>query len=159
MVADRSVLGKKRILVIGASGSGKTSLITRLRGSTAPVRKTQALEFHDILVDSPGEYVQIPRLFFTVLCQVGDAQAVWVVQDASSELATVPPGFARPFSHKAVGVITKIDRADANISRAAKLLTVAGVPGPYYTVSVVTGEGIKELEELLNGRRHNLLQG
>ncbi|NPV71356.1 MAG: ethanolamine utilization protein EutP [Firmicutes bacterium] len=142
-----------RILVVGAPGSGKTSLIRRLLDLGAPVTKTQALEFYDFAVDTPGEYVQIPRLFFAVLSQVGDARGVWVVQDATAARPTVPPGFAYAFRDRAVGIITKIDSPQADLPRAERFLAGAGVPGPYLRVSVVTGEGVDRVACLADRRK------
>lgn len=141
-----------RIMLVGASGSGKTTLLARLcnpGAAFARVRKTQVMEFSDFAVDTPGEYVQIPRLFFAVLYQVGDARTIWVLQDATSTSPSVPAGFARAFASKAVGVITKVDLPDADIARACRFLAEAGVPQPYYAVSAVSGEGLDELRQLL----------
>lgn len=142
--------GRRRVLVIGASGSGKTSLIRFLSCSKEPVRKTQAMEFFDFAVDTPGEYVQIPRLFFIALSLTGDSRAVWVVQNAADSRPSLPAGFASSFGHKAVGIVTKIDCPSIDVGRAERFLARAGVPGPYFRVSSVTGEGMAALRLLLS---------
>ncbi|MGB3977478.1 MAG: EutP/PduV family microcompartment system protein, partial [Tepidanaerobacteraceae bacterium] len=98
----------KKIMLIGASGAGKTSLIKAITG-TGEAKKTQALTFQNGFIDIPGEYMDIPRLNYAVTTTAMDADAIFVVQDATRQEPTTPPGFATMFNVPIFGIITKID--------------------------------------------------
>jgi len=134
-------------MLIGASGAGKTSLIKAITGS-GEAKKTQALTFQNGFIDIPGEYMDIPRLNYAVTTTAMDADAIFVVQDATSSKPTTPPGFSTMFNVPVFGIISKIDSPLANIDRAKKNLQLCGVKGDYYLVSSVTKEGIEAIKEL-----------
>jgi len=145
-----------RVMVIGRSGAGKTTLLKALGSGVEVARKTQMVEFHNWSVDTPGEYAETPRFYTYLISTAMKAAVILVVQDAPAPRATLPPMFCQVFGKKhVIGVVTKIDRADAQPERAEEHLKQQGVKGPYFRVSAVTGEGIDALrshiEELLGG--------
>jgi ethanolamine utilization protein EutP len=139
---------QKRVMFIGASGSGKTTLIKTLRGCGEAV-KTQALTFEDGFIDIPGEYMDIRRLNHAVITTAMDADAIFVVQDSTSSKPTTPPGFAEMFNIPVYGIISKVDLPESNIQKAAEYLKMCGVKGQYFPVSSITGEGVKEIKNLI----------
>ncbi|STR44159.1 putative propanediol utilization protein PduV [Klebsiella michiganensis] len=46
----------KRLMFIGPSQCGKTSLTQGLRGEALHYKKTQAIEWSPMAIDTPGEY-------------------------------------------------------------------------------------------------------
>ncbi len=52
----------------------------------------------------------------------------------------------------AIGVVTQVDRPGADVERARGLLREVGITGSIFPVSVVTGAGISELRDLLQGQ-------
>lgn len=52
----------KKIILIGRSESGKTTLIQALRGEKIHYHKTQYVNHFDVIIDTPGEYVQTRTL-------------------------------------------------------------------------------------------------
>ena len=46
----------KRIILMGAIGCGKTTLCQALQGKELIYDKTQAVEFHTEMIDTPGVY-------------------------------------------------------------------------------------------------------
>lgn len=138
----------KKVMLIGASGAGKSSLIKAIVG-TGEARKTQAVTFCDGFIDIPGEYMDIPRLNYAVTTTAMEADAIFVVQDATSDRPTTPPGFCSMFNVPVFGIITKIDLPTANIDRAKRNLELCGVKGDYFLVSSVTKEGIETVKELI----------
>lgn len=138
----------KRAMIIGRSGSGKTTLLRSLAGEELPARKTQMVEFRSWAVDTPGEYAEMPRFYHYLISTAMRAAVIIVVQDSPAPRATLPPGFCRVFGQKPViGVVTKVDRPDAEPSRAEGHLRLSGVSGPYYRVSAITGVGVAELRQ------------
>lgn len=49
----------RRILLIGRSESGKTTLKQVLRGEKITYKKTQYVSQYDCIIDMPGEYAEI----------------------------------------------------------------------------------------------------
>jgi ethanolamine utilization protein EutP len=45
-----------RVMLIGRTGAGKTTLIQALEGMALDYSKTQAVEYLDKYIDTPGEY-------------------------------------------------------------------------------------------------------
>lgn len=50
----------KRLMLIGPSQCGKTSLTQVLRGETLRYQKTQAIVWTPAAIDTPGEYLEKP---------------------------------------------------------------------------------------------------
>lgn len=143
-------MGKRAIIVLGGTGFGKTTLLQALRGEPIRYHKTQAIEYCSLAIDTPGEFSQQPRFYHALVSTVTDAQAIWVLQDATSHLGGVFPEVIlqirqlRPVR----GLITKVDHPKADVKRAAALLATAKVPPPYYEVSCYTGRGLDALRAL-----------
>ena len=48
----------KKIILIGRSEAGKTTLIQALKGENIQYHKTQYVNHFDVLIDTPGEYIE-----------------------------------------------------------------------------------------------------
>ena len=57
----------KRVMIVGPTGSGKTSLLKALGIWGQDVRKTEAVSFGDEAVDTPGEFFDMPRFYHTLI--------------------------------------------------------------------------------------------
>jgi ethanolamine utilization protein EutP len=140
----------KKIMLIGPRNSGKTTLIQALKNEPKVYRKTQTIEFIDCFVDTPGEYLQIPKLYHALITSATEVEIIGVVFDADSKDFSFPPGFFATLNNRVVGIINKIDLLDADQDYAERALRFAGVKGPIVKVSALTGKGIKKLKEILN---------
>jgi ethanolamine utilization protein EutP len=75
-----------------------------------------------------------------------------VAQLSTSERSVFPPAYFLMFNQETIGVVTQVDLPGADVARATGLLRDVGVTGSVFPVSVVTGAGISELRELLQGQ-------
>lgn len=136
----------QKIIVIGAVGSGKTTLINALHNNKEASRKTQSLEFNSRTIDTPGEYMENPRYYRALLATAVDVTYVLFMQDATRKNSIFPPGLGQTFPGYSLGVITKIDHPGADVDLARKLLGQVALKGNIFLLSPVTGEGMDELK-------------
>lgn len=140
---------KKRVMLIGSVGAGKSSLTKALLEAEGPATKTQALTYVDWIIDTPGEYSENPLFYRSLMATSLEAKLLMIVQDATRERNFFPPGFAGGFPIKAVGVVTKTDHPQANPERAERLLRQA-IPGAeIWHTSAHAGTGIDALRARL----------
>lgn len=146
-----------KILLIGGIGTGKTTLKQKLTNQPVGYHKTQMLDFSSIFVDGPGEYLEIPRYYHVLIDISHRVSEIWVLQDSTKVRTNYPPNFAKTFRKPVIGVITKIDLPQADLIRSNAYLERAGVQGPIYQVSAITGAGIEVLKARLEALReeHN----
>jgi ethanolamine utilization protein EutP len=140
------------IMLIGPVGAGKTSLLNALQHNCRKAQKTQSICFSSGMIDTPGEYTQMPRFYSSLAVTAVEAKLVIMIQDASDFRAVLPPGFASMFPRPVVGVVTKIDRDGANREKAKERLLQAGVREAIFYVSAHTGEGLAEVIQFLAER-------
>ncbi|MFM1652147.1 EutP/PduV family microcompartment system protein [Brevibacillus sp. B_LB10_24] len=138
-----------RAMIIGAVGAGKTSLVQALFADRQPARKTQALEYRDWVIDTPGEYSENPMYYRSLMATALESGVLVMVQDAARERNYFPPGFAQGFPLRPIGVITKADHPKANVERAKSLLRESLPEGDIFVTSAYAGKGIDELRARL----------
>lgn len=136
-------------MVIGGIQSGKSTLAEKLLGSGQTAVKTQALNFLDWIVDTPGEYTENPLYYRAIMVTLLEVSSVILVQDATRDRAIFPPGFTSGMNKKLIGVITKADHPNADLERAEQFLRQGMPSAPIVTTSSYTGKGIPELLSLL----------
>ena len=54
----------RKIMFIGRSEAGKTTLSQAMKGKTITYHKTQYVNHYDVIIDTPGEYLQSKNLNF-----------------------------------------------------------------------------------------------
>lgn len=134
-----------RFLVVGPRGAGKSTLIRALTGCGGKVGKTQMIECLGEALDTPGEYLELPRFYRALLVTAQEADVVLWVAAASGPRFCPPPGLASSFCRPVLGVITKMDVPGADAEAAREELRQAGVKEPYFLVSAYTGSGLAAL--------------
>ncbi|MDF2678588.1 MAG: ethanolamine utilization protein eutP, partial [Bacillota bacterium] len=139
----------KKIMIIGAIDSGKTSLVMALNGISGIATKTQSLEYKSLTIDTPGEFMENPRMYKALLSTSLEAKYIIFTQDSTMDKSIFPPKFATAFNCMTIGVITKIDHVDSNVEKAKKFLNNISLKGPVFEVSALTGEGIETLKEFV----------
>ena len=120
---------KKRIILIGRSTAGKTTLCQRINNEELHYYKTQTVQvINKNMIDTPGEYLERRGFRGALIVTSADADIILMVQDATEGGTMFPPLFCSMFAGKpCVGIITKADLADEEqIERAKKYLKDAG---------------------------------
>lgn len=138
-----------KIMIIGTTGAGKTTIIQSLRKQMIEWQKTQTITYLDDFIDVPGEYLDIPRFHRAIIVTAMDTDLILLVQPADSEKQNIPPSFASIFNQPVIGIISKIDLPGGDVGKAEDFLRLAGVSGPIVAVSAINGEGINKLIKVL----------
>lgn len=142
----------KRVIMIGRTGVGKTTLCQALCDRELAYQKTQTVHILDhCLIDTPGEYIENRSLYRALNVTSADAQMIFLVQDCLNLQSVFPPGFSMMFQGKpAYGIVTKTDltQDERVIAKAEKNLKAAGCR-QVYRVSNTRGEGLREIRRLL----------
>lgn len=139
----------KRIIFVGRSECGKTTLTQALRGEKITYHKTQFINHSELVIDTPGEYIQTKHLGGAIALYSYEADVVGLLQSAAESYSLYPPCVTAMSTRKVIGIVTQIDRPDANIKLAESWLRLAGCEDIYF-VSSYTGEGIRELLDFLS---------
>jgi ethanolamine utilization protein EutP len=138
----------KKMMLIGRTDSGKTTLAEVLQKGYSEARKTQSIEAVGTIVDTPGEFVEIKRLYRALLITSYDTDVVAMVMDAGENHTLFPPNFAQAFNREVIGIVTKKD-IYPDTSYAESSLRKAGAQR-IFIVSSLTGEGLEELKSYLS---------
>ncbi|NOU84284.1 ATP-binding cassette domain-containing protein [Paenibacillus sp. LMG 31460] len=139
----------KKVMMIGAVGAGKSTLIKALFGESEPATKTQSLIYRDWIIDTPGEYSENPMYYRSLIATSHETAAVLLVQDATRNRNYFPPGFEQGFPMLTLGAVTKIDHPKADIDRAITLLRQSLQEGEIFLTSAASTVGIQRLKERL----------
>lgn len=139
----------KRIVLMGRSEAGKTTLTQALRGEQLHYHKTQYVNNHDVVIDTPGEYAQTQRLGHALALYSYEADVVGLLLGATESYSLYPPCVTSACNREVIGIVTKIREPKANVERAVRWLKLAGCKR-IFLVDSHKGEGISELLHFLN---------
>lgn len=139
----------KSILLIGSVGVGKTTLRQKLRGEDLTPAKTQALEVHHEIVDTPGEFLESRFYKHALITASYSVDTVVLVQAADVRGTRFPPGFATAFNRPVIGVITKSGLGTQDTIAAAEAQLLLAGAHAVYVADAFTGEGMADLEDVL----------
>jgi ethanolamine utilization protein EutP len=139
----------KRLMLVGQTLSGKTTLLQKLRGLPLRYQKTQSLECEDLSIDTPGEYLENRCLNSALITTSYDADIIGLVHSATAIQQMFSPLFSSAFTNPVIGIVTKADAPDASIGEAIAHLANAGAD-PIFVTSSFNGDGIDDLVEYLS---------
>ncbi|HWT74838.1 MAG TPA: EutP/PduV family microcompartment system protein [Mobilitalea sp.] len=136
---------RKRVMVIGPTNCGKTTLVNVLNDNKEPARKTQDIIYGKNTMDVPGAYIENAWMYQHLIAASQDASHVLILVDQSKRSDLYSPGFAKVFRCPVIGVISKSDLMPENEEFCIQQLRRIGVKEPYYRISCLNGTGIGTL--------------
>lgn len=137
---------RKRIMVIGPAGCGKTTLVNELNGVNLLPRRTPDLIYGKNTIDVPSSYLENAWMYKHIIAASQDASHLLLLVDQSDCKELYSPGFARVFRCPVIGVISKCDLNQENEDCCIRQLQKIGVLPPYYKISVLHQIGIETLK-------------
>lgn len=139
----------KKLILMGRSESGKTTLTQVLRGEDISYDKTQYIKFENQLIDTPGEYAQTNHLGRALALYSYEADMVGLLISATEPYSLFPPCVTCMVNREVIGIVTKCEEEGANPDRAENWLRLSGCK-KVFRIDSVTGYGVNELIGYLN---------
>lgn len=131
----------KKIILVGRSECGKTTLTQALRGEKISYHKTQYVNHFDIIIDTPGEYAENKFLAGALALYSYEANMVGLLISATEPYSLFPPNLTPCVNREVIGIVTQIDQPEGNPRQAEEWLRLAGCTTVFH-VSAYTGEGV-----------------
>lgn len=138
----------KKLMLIGETRVGKSSIIRSLSDGKYTSHRAMAVEYHGQFINTPGEFLENHRFYTALITASADADIIAMVVDATRTSSLFPPNSATVFNKPVIGIINKIDMQTANIMLAQRFLKNAGAKAIICT-STVSGAGMAELQEII----------
>ncbi len=141
---------RKRVILIGPSRGGKTTLCQYMNQEDLIYNKTQAIEVvNGTMIDTPGEYLERTSMRGALIVTAVDADLIILVQPVNAAMNMFPPGYSSSFAKPCIGVVTKADLGDdRQTEKAVKYLKTAGAEQVFVTSSY-EGTGFDNFLEYL----------
>ena len=134
----------KKLILMGRSQAGKTTLTQALRGEEIHYHKTQYVSNYESVIDTPGEYAQSHRLGKALALYTYEADVVGILVAANEPYSLFPPNVTCQANRDCIGIVTKIDLPNANIPQADRWLEIAGCKHIFH-VNSKEGIGVAEI--------------
>ena len=134
----------KKMILVGRSECGKTTLRQALKGDTIQYEKTQYVNHFDVIIDTPGEYAETNTLARALALYSYEADVVALLINATEPYSLYPPNVAPVANRPVIGIVTQIDVKGARTDLAENWLRLAGCK-TIFRVSSITGEGIPNI--------------
>lgn len=138
----------RKIILVGRSECGKTTLTQALKGEKIRYRKTQYVNRFDVIIDTPGEYIQTKNLGNALAMYTFEADVVGMLIGANEPYSLYPPCVTPVCNRPVIGIVTQIHHKDADPERAEHWLRLAGCRTVFH-VDSKTGEGIWQIIDYL----------
>lgn len=138
----------RKIILMGRSECGKTTLRQALNGEKLHYHKTQYINHFQVVIDTPGEYAENQTLGRALALYSYEADVVGLLISATDSYSLYPPCVTASSTRPVIGIVTQIDQLDANREQAAAWLRLAGCQEIFF-VSSYTGEGVDDILDYL----------
>ncbi len=149
----------KKAFIVGAVGSGKTTLKNQLIDLESIVHKFDPVEVYNHLIDSPGEFLENRRMYAALNVTANNSDIVILLQSVTDTFSVFPNGFTKMFTKPVVGIASKIDlsKTDSDIERAHDFLHNAGVSDIFDISSIDLTVETNQLTEFANFLNDDLI--
>lgn len=138
----------RKIILVGRSECGKTTLTQALKGEKIHYHKTQYVNRFDVIIDTPGEYMQTKSLGNALAMYTFEADVVGLLISAKEQYSLYPPCVTPVCNRDVIGIVTQIESEGANPEQAERWLRLAGCETVFW-VDSKTGEGVWQILEYL----------
>ena len=135
---------KKKIMFMGRSGAGKTTITQALYGEDIAYKKTQYVNYSQYIIDPPGEYIEDKQFGFALALYSYEVDVIGFILAANEPFSLYSPGTVAMATREVIGIVTQINDEKANPELAADWLRLAGCEKIFF-VDSVTREGLDEL--------------
>ena len=138
----------RKLILMGRSESGKSTLIQALRHEEIHYHKTQYIDYSESIIDTPGEYIEEKQLGGALAVYSCEADVIGILISATEPFSLFPPNVAAMCTRPVIGIVTKCDHDDAVPKRAEGWLRLCGCKRIFFTSSY-NNDGIQEILEYL----------
>jgi ethanolamine utilization protein EutP len=138
----------KKMILMGRSECGKTTLKQALKGKKLQYEKTQYVNYFDIIIDTPGEYAENQSLARALALYAYESDIVALLISATEPYSLYPPAIDGVSARPVIGIVTQIDSPYAHTDQAVEWLKLTGA-NPIFPISSYTGEGLWDLLDYL----------
>ena len=126
----------RKIIFIGRSEAGKTTLTQAMKGKKIVYHKTQYINHYDVIIDTPGEYAETKELAGSLAVYSAEADVVGLLISATEPFSLYPPNVTAQANREVVGIVTKCEKI--------------------FMTSSFTGEGIADIISYLKEEHETL---
>ena len=138
----------KKLILIGRSEAGKSTLIQKLRKEEIHYHKTPYVNYTESIIDTPGEYIEDRQFGGALALYSCEADVIGLLMSATEPFSLFPPNLVGMATRPVVGIVTKCDHEDAVPERAKGWLELTGCKKIFFTSSY-NNEGIDEILSFL----------
>ena len=139
----------RKLILIGRSEAGKSTLIQALRNEDIRYHKTQSVDYTGSIIDTPGEYAETSRLGGALAVFSYEADVIGLLLSAIEPYSLFPPCIVGMATRPVIGIVSKCDHPYANPERAKLWLELAGCKRVFFTSSY-THNGMDEIIKYLD---------
>lgn len=139
----------KKMILVGRSECGKTTLRQALKGGKIEYHKTQYVNHYDVIIDTPGEYAETHTLGHALALYSYESDVVALLLSSTEPYSLYPPCVAACCNRPVIGIVTQTDNEKGDVDKAHNWLELAGCK-PIFHVSSYTGEGIWQVLKYLS---------
>lgn len=139
---------KKKIMFMGRSGAGKTTLTQALYGEDIEYHKTQYVNYSEYIIDPPGEYIEDKQFGFALALYSYEVDVVGFILAANEPFSLYSPASTATATRPVIGIVTQINNPGADPALAKEWLEIAGCEKVFF-IDSVTREGLGKLIDYL----------
>ena len=99
-----------KVIFIGRTGAGKTTLAQALMGEDIKYHKTQSVERRGYTIDTPGEYAETKTLAGALAVFTYEADVVGLLISANEPYSLFGPNITSMANREVIGIVTGLTK-------------------------------------------------